>query len=498
GSTPVARETEHLFFKLTHFESVLRDWMDDGRIDPAVSNKLAEWFADGLKDWNITRDEPYFGFEVPDAPGKYFYVWLDAPIGYLASFKYLADHDATLSFGEYWDADSDTEAYHFIGKDIIYFHCLFWPAVLHGAGLRTPTAVHTHGFLTYNKTKMSKSRGTLIGARTYLDHLKPEYLRYYYFAKLGPGIDNFDFNPDDFVARVNSDLIGKFVNIASRCAGFINKKHDGVLASELHDESLYRQAVDAGDTIAEHYEARRFSQAARDIMAMADLANRYIDEHKPWILAKDPANADLVQAVCTQGLNLFRVLLVYLQPVLPELVARAAAFLNAPCDHWDARQSPLLDHRIAAFKPLLQRIDTATLDKIVEIERAAFEKQKAGDNKATRDGLSLAPTIDFEAFSKIDLRVVRIEKAEAVEGADKLLRLTLDLGGETRQVFAGIKSAYNPAELVGRLTVMVANLAPRKMRFGVSEGMVLAAGPGGSDLYILSPDSGATPGMRVK
>ena len=498
GTTPVARETEHLFFKLPQFEQTLREWMGSGTIDTAVANKLAEWFEDGLQDWNISRDAPYFGFEIPDAPGKFFYVWLDAPIGYLASFKQLADRTEGLDFDEFWKADSDTEAYHFIGKDIVYFHCLFWPAVLKGAGMRMPTSVCTHGFLTFNKTKMSKSRGTLIGARTYLDHLKPEYLRYYYFAKLGPGIDNFDFSPDDFVARVNADLIGKFVNIASRCSGFIHKMFDGELAAQMFDQPLFDRAVAAGDTIAEHYEARRFAQAAREIMGLADEVNRFIDEHKPWQLAKDPEQRDTVHAVCTQGLNQFRILLVYLQPVLPELVARAAEFLNAPIAHWDDRATPLLGHRINQYKPLLQRIDTATLDRIVEIEKERYEALQADAAPASKSPLDLAPQIDFDTFSKVDLRVARIVEAEAVEGADKLLRLVLDLGGETRQVFAGIKSAYAPEDLTGRLTVMVANLAPRKMRFGMSEGMVLAAGPGGDELFVLRPDDGATPGMRVK
>ncbi|MFK8016274.1 MAG: methionine--tRNA ligase [Gammaproteobacteria bacterium] len=495
GATPVARETEHLFFKLTHFEQVLRDWLANDTVDPGVANKLAEWFEDGLKDWNISRDEPYFGFRIPDTEDKYFYVWLDAPIGYLGSFKQLCDRKG-LSFDEYWREDSDTEAYHFIGKDIVYFHCLFWPAVLKGAGMRLPTAVSTHGFLTYNKSKMSKSRGTLIGARTYLDHLRPEYLRYYFFAKLGPSIDNFDFNPDDFVARVNSDLIGKFVNIASRCAGFIHKMFDGELAPALHDEALFSAAVDAGDTIAAHYEARRFGQAARDIMAIADQANRYIDEHKPWTMVKDSEQRAAVQAICTQGLNQFRVLLVYLQPVMPKLVAQAATFLDTDCTTWDARCEPLLGTRIQRYEPLLQRIDSATLAKIVEIEREKFEALNPPTPETP--ALDIAPTIGIDDFTKIDLRVARIVKAQHVDGAKKLLQLTLDLGGEQRNVFAGIKKAYAPEDLEGRLTVMVANLAPRKMRFGMSEGMVLAASGDDDGVFILNPDSGAEPGMRVK
>ena len=495
GAMPVARETEHLFFKLTHFEQVLRDWMASGSIDSAVANKLAEWFDEGLQDWNISRDKPYFGFQIPGRQDKFFYVWLDAPIGYLASFKQLCEREG-ISFDEYWRDDNDTEAYHFIGKDIVYFHCLFWPAVLKGAGLRLPTAVCTHGFLTFNKTKMSKSRGTLIGARTYLDHLRPEYLRYYFFAKLGPGIDNFDFSPDDFVARVNADLIGKFVNIASRCAGFIHKMFDGELAPALHDEALFAEAVSAGDSIAEHYEARRFGQAARDIMALADQANRYIDEHKPWTMAKDPTARDTVQAICTQGLNQFRILLVYLQPVLPELVAQAATFLDADCATWDTGKTPLLGTRIRRYEPLLQRIETGTLDKIVEIEKQKFESENPP--VAQSAALDIAPTIGIDDFSKIDLRVARIVKAGHVDGAKKLLQLTLDLGGEQRNVFAGIKSAYAPEDLEGQLTVMVANLAPRKMRFGVSEGMVLAASGDDDGVFILSPDSGAQPGMRVK
>lgn len=496
GATPIARETEHLFFKLTHFEQTLREWMAAGTIDDAVRNKLAEWFDAGLRDWDISRDKPYFGFPIPGAPDKFFYVWLDAPIGYLASFKHYCATHPEIDFDAFWRDGSKTEAYHFIGKDIVYFHCLFWPAVLHGAGWRMPTAVHSHGFLTYAKAKMSKSRGTLIGARTYLDHLQPEYLRYYFFGKLAPGIDNFDFNPEDFVSRVNADLVGKFINIASRCAGFIHKMFNGRLSATLHAPQLQQQFIDAGDDIAEHFEQRRFGQAAREIMALADHANRYIDEHKPWQMAKDEARRAAVQDVCTQGLNLFRILLVYLQPVLPRLVEEAEAFLQAPCDRWDARSEPLLDHVVRQYKPLLQRIDLRVLEQIVELEKKAY----AANHPAVEPAKNVADKapISIDDFNKVDLRIARIERAEPVEGADKLLRLTLDIGGDTRQVFAGIKQAYTPEQLEGRLTVVVANLAPRKMRFGLSEGMVLAAGPGGADIFILGPDEGAEPGMRVK
>ncbi|WP_018140016.1 methionine--tRNA ligase [Thioalkalivibrio sp. ALJ7] len=500
GARPESRASEHYFFKLGDFEAFLRDWTRSGRLQDAIRNKLDEWFDTGLSDWDISRDKPYFGFEIPDAPGKYFYVWLDAPIGYMASFRALADQRG-LDFNAWWGADSDAELYHFIGKDIAYFHTLFWPAMLHGAGFRTPSAVFCHGFLTVNGQKMSKSRGTFIRARDYLDHLNPESLRYYLAAKLGDGVDDLDLNLDDFTQRVNSDLVGKVVNIASRCAGFINKRFDGQLAAELPRLDLHEAFVAEGETIAQAFEQREFAQAMRRIMALADQANQYIDEAQPWVLAKQEGREAEVQAINTQGLDLFRILMVYLAPVLPKLAADAAAFLNLDDMHWASRQ-PLVGRSIQKFKPLMTRIEPETIEKLLEASKATLAATEAPATPAPAAPEThvdpIAETIDFDTFAQVDLRIARIANAERVEGADKLLKLTLDIGSGTRQVFAGIKSAYAPDDLIGRHTVMVANLAPRKMRFGVSEGMVLAAGPGGSELYILNPDEGARPGMRVK
>ena len=502
GATPIKKDTEHFFFKLGDFESMLKDWTRAGHLQPEIANKLSEWFESGLKDWDISRDAPYWGFEIPDSKDKYFYVWLDAPIGYMASFKHLCDTQG-LDFDAYWKNDTDTELYHFIGKDIAYFHTLFWPAVLSGAGYRTPSRVFCHGFLTVDGAKMSKSRGTFIKARTYLDHLKPEYLRYYYAAKLSSGVDDIDLNLEDFQQRVNTDLVGKFVNIASRVASFIRKNNDGMLADTLPNEKLQQQLVAAGDTIAQHYEERKYSQVMREIMALADRANEYIAEQEPWTLNKQPGKEAEVHAICTQGINMFRVLCIYLKPVLPEVVAQAEAFLNCGELSWHDLDKPLLNHRIKKFKPLMQRVEKESIDKIIQ---ASKEDIKANAKKAAPESASdssatieaIANEIEFDDFARIDLRIARIIKAEHVEKADKLLRLTLDIGNETRTVFAGIKSAYTPEQLEGKLTVMVANLKPRKMRFGMSEGMVLAAGPGGKDLWILNPDKGAKPGMRVK
>ncbi|WP_018862779.1 MULTISPECIES: methionine--tRNA ligase [unclassified Thioalkalivibrio] len=499
GARPESRQSEHYFFKLGDFETFLREWTGSGRLQDAIRNKLDEWFDAGLTDWDISRDAPYFGFEIPNAPGKYFYVWLDAPIGYMASFRAHADQQG-LDFDAWWGADSEAELYHFIGKDIAYFHTLFWPAMLHGAGFRTPSAVFCHGFLTVNGQKMSKSRGTFIRARDYLDHLNPESLRYYLAAKLGAGVDDLDLNLDDFVQRVNSDLVGKLVNIASRCAGFITKRSNGELAAELPRPDLHEAFVAEGEAIAAAFENREYAQAIRRIMALADQANQYIDEAQPWVLAKQEGREAEVQAISTQGLDLFRILIVYLAPVLPRLAADAAAFLRLDSLAWDTRE-PLVGRAIEKFKPLMTRIEGETVDKLLEASKAtlaAAEPEPAASTEAEPDADPIAETIDFDTFAKVDLRIARITSAEHVEGADKLLKLTLDIGSETRQVFAGIKSAYSPEDLVGRHTVMVANLAPRKMRFGVSEGMVLAAGPGGSELYILNPDDGARPGMRVK
>jgi len=471
-------------------------------VQPEIAHKLQEWFQAGLQDWDISRDAPYFGFEIPDAPGKYFYVWLDAPIGYMASFKNLCARRPELDFDAFWGPGARSELYHFIGKDIAYFHTLFWPAQLHGGGFRTPTAVFCHGFLTVNGQKMSKSRGTFIKARTYLDHLHPEYLRYYFAGKLGGGIDDLDLNLDDFLQRVNADLVGKVVNIASRCAGFITRKFEGRLGAELAEPGLYGKFVERAATIAGHFETREFAKAMREIMALADLANRYIDERKPWVMAREEGRASEVQGVCTMGLNLFRALTIYLKPVLPMMAAKTEAFLDVPALSWPDVERPLLDHRIRRFEPLLTRVERKDLDAMIEASREDLgSRETAAAEPAAGGPLAddpLRPGISYDDFARVDLRIARIEAAEHVEGADKLLRLVLDLGGETRTVFAGIKAAYSPDELKGRLTVVVANLAPRKMRFGTSEGMVLAAGPGGADIWLVGADAGAQPGMRVK
>ncbi|MCV6609564.1 MAG: methionine--tRNA ligase [Amphritea sp.] len=501
GAKPIEKESEHYFFKLGDFEQFLRGWVDNC-VQEQMIHKLNEWFESGLQNWDISRDAPYWGFEIPDAPGKYFYVWLDAPIGYMASFKNWCDKNG-VDFDEYWSESSDTELYHFIGKDIAYFHTLFWPAMLEGAGFRKPNKVFCHGFLTVNGQKMSKSRGTFIMAETYLNHLRPEYLRYYFAAKLGSGIDDIDLSLDDFRMRVNADLVNKVVNIASRCAGFIKKKFDGLLASTLVEPALYEEAVASGELIAAAYEGREYGKAMREIMALADKANQYIDAAEPWVLAKQEGKEQEVQDCCTMGINLFRVIISYLAPVLPQVADDAAAFLNIEGFEWNAIKQPLLDHQINKFKPLMQRVEEDKVNAMIEDSKAtlaAIAAAQPAAPKAEKSELEKTPIADeitFDDFAKVDLRVARIAKAEHVKGADKLLQLTLDLGGETRNVFAGIKSAYNPEDLEGKLTVMVANLAPRKMKFGMSEGMVLAAGPGGKDLWILEPHDGAQPGMRI-
>lgn len=499
GVQPVEKATEHYFFTLSKFQGFLREWVHQGHLQPEVAHKVDEWLKAGLKDWDITRDAPYFGFEIPDAPGKFFYVWLDAPIGYMASFKRLCQ-ERGLDFEDYFGLQATAELCHFIGKDIIYFHALFWPAMLYGAGLRTPTAVFAHGFLTINGEKMSKSRGTFITARTYLNHLDPQYLRYYFAAKLGPGVDDIDLNFEDFCQRVNADLVGKVVNIASRCAGFISKRFNGLLADALADLELFRRFLAAGEEIAKLYEAREFSKAMREIMALADLANQYIDAKKPWVLAKDSSQDHELQAVCTQGLNLYRLLIAYLKPVLPRLAKDSEAFLNLPEQGWpDHSTQPLLAHRINEFQPLIRRVDPDRIAAVLAASRESSAPPKASPVLFPQaGGKAAAEVVDYADFAKLDLRVARIQRAEAVEGSDKLLKLTLDLGDETRTVFAGIKQAYPPETLEGRLVVVVANLKPRKMRFGVSEGMVLAAGSGDKGIFLLSPDAGAQPGMQVK
>ncbi len=491
GTTPVRRESEHYFFKLSDYADRLKTWMDGAKLDRNVAAKLNEWFESGLIDWDISRDAPYFGFRIPGTEDKYFYVWLDAPVGYPASFRNLCERRDDLDFDEYWRPGHDTEVFHFIGKDIMYFHTLFWPAVLAGSGFRTPTSVFAHGFLTVDGQKMSKARGTFIKARTYLDNLDPNYLRYYYAAKLGPTIEDIDLNLDDFIARVNSDLVGKLVNIASRCAGFIGKRFGGQLADELPEPALFERVRGASEKIAEHYEKREYSKAMRLIMSLADEANRYIDEQKPWVMIKDESQIDTVQRVCTQGINLFRSLMIYLTPVIPEVAGRTRDFLGVDMWRWEDAQTPMLGVTVNKFKPLLTRVEKDKVEKMVEESKESLAG--AADVAADDEYISI------DDFMNVDLRIARIAKAEPVEGADKLVALTLDIGelGE-RQVFAGIKAAYALDELVDRKVVVVANLAPRKMRFGVSEGMVLAAGPGGEDIFLLSPDDGAEPGMRVK
>lgn len=510
GATPVMKDTEHFFFDLPAFEGMLKEWTRSGALQVEMANKLDEWFEQGLQQWDITRDAPYFGFEIPDAPGKYFYVWLDAPIGYMGSFKNLCAKRPELSFDEFWGKDSTAEVYHFIGKDIVYFHSLFWPAMLHGSGYRQPNSVYAHGYVTVNGAKMSKSKGTFIKARTYLDHLDPEYLRYYYAAKLSSRIDDLDLNLEDFAQRVNSDLVGKLVNLASRTAGFITKRFDGKLA-KINDTTLTEAFLAKQDVIADFYESREYGKAMREIMALADIANGFVADAAPWQMVKHDDQQEAAHQVCSNALNLFRILVTYLKPVLPRLAQDVEAFFQLPLT-WDALSQDLAGHEIAPFKAMMQRVELDKVNAMVADSKdnlqvtADAPKTAAPEKTAKASSVSSEPlvddpiseTINFDDFAKIDLRIARIVKAEHVADADKLLKLQLDIGGETRQVFAGIKSAYSPEDLEGKLTVMVANLAPRKMRFGMSEGMVLAAGPGGSDLWILEPHEGAQPGMRVK
>ena len=497
GSKPVMKKSEHYFVRLADFEEPLKSWMDSGALQPEVLNKLQEWFTDGLRDWDISRDEPYFGFRIPGTTDKYFYVWVDAPIGYMASFKELCDREG-LDFDAWWGQNSTAEIHHFIGKDIIYFHTLFWPAMLMGADIRTPTAVYAHGFLTVDGAKMSKSRGTFISARTYLDHLHPDYLRYYFAARLGAGTGDIDLSLEDFVQRVNSDVVGKVVNIASRCAGFIQRRFDGKLSESLPRPELYEQFVAAREAIAADFEGRNYQSAIRRIMKLADEANRFIDEEKPWVQIKEEGRESHVQAVCTQGINLFKVLITYLAPVLPFTAERAEAFLGRDVIDWRGIDEPMLNLPVNAFQPLMTRVDPLKVDSVIEASKETL--QPAATESAAKPGTfveDLAEEINIDDFMQVDLRIARIISAESIPEADKLLKLTVDIGNETRTIFAGIKSAYDPAQLEGRLTVVVANLKPRKMRFGTSEGMVLAAGPGGEDVYVLEPDDGAQPGMRV-
>ena len=485
GLPPELRESEHLFVRLSDFTDMLQEWVSSELAQTEAKNKLKEWFDVGLTDWDISRDAPYFGFQIPEEVDKYFYVWLDAPIGYIASFKNLCARE-NIDFDAYWKDDSQTEVYNFIGKDILYFHTLFWPAMLHGAGFRKPTDVFTHGFLTVNGKKMSKSRGTFIMARTYLDHLDPEYLRYYYAVKLNERIEDLDLNLEDFIQRINSDLVGKVVNIASRCSKFITGKFAGRLSSELDNPDLYKELTEASKTIADAYEGRSFSRAMREIMALADKANQYVNDEQPWVISKDPSARDKLHNVCTQGINMFRVLIYYLSPVVPQLAERTAEFLNDPIDLWKRIDEPLLDHEISGFVHLLQRIQKKDVDAMSE---AAMEPDIETPAEKSDE-------ISIEDFAKIDMRTARILEAEEVEESNKLIKLKIDLGTETRQVFAGIKGFYEPESLIGRKIVIVANLAPRKMKFGDSDGMVLAAGDD-EGLWLIDPGDEVKLGQRV-
>lgn len=496
GAKPELKQTEHFFFDLPQFEPVLKDWIKTGAIPEEMANKLNEWFEAGLQQWDITRDAPYFGFEIPDQPGKYFYVWLDAPIGYFGSFKNYCDRVKNVDFDEFTSTGSNCEMYHFIGKDILYFHSLFWPAMLSGAGYRMPTKLFIHGYVTVNGAKMSKSKGTFIKAATFLKHFPAETLRYYYAAKSNAKIDDLDLNLEDFIARVNSDLVNKVVNLASRTANFITRKFAGRLAPSLSEDQIFGEFRNATASIENAYESREYARAVREIMRLADLANKYVDDTAPWVLAKDPAKDAELHQVCTNALNMFKILLTYLKPIIPSLVKASEDFLGVTLN-WNEACDPLTDREINPFKPLFKRIEQKQVDEMIKESKEDLAKaapkapaKEAGDEP-------LAPQITIDDFAKIDLRVAKIVNAEHVEGAEKLLKLELDLGFEQRHVFAGIKSAYKPEDLIGRLTVMVANLAPRKMKFGMSEGMVCAAGPGGKDIFLLTPDSGAKPGMRI-
>lgn len=505
GATPVVKESEHFFFDLPSFEAMLKEWNRSGALQSEVANKMQEWFDSGLQQWDISRDAPYFGFKIPGTENKYFYVWLDAPIGYMASFQNLCKREQ-IDFDAFWKKDSNAELYHFIGKDIMYFHSLFWPAMLEGASLRKPSNIFVHGYVTVNGEKMSKSRGTFIQAATYLKHLDPECLRYYYAAKLSNRIDDLDLNLEDFVQRVNTDLVNKLVNLASRNAGFIQKRFDGKLAEKLDDEALFNEFIAQSEQIATYYENREFGKAIREIMALTDKANKYVDDKAPWVIAKEEGRDAELQAVCSQGIQMFRVLMGYLKPVLPQLAERSEGFLQAELT-WENLAQPLLAHQIAPFKALFSRLDPKQIDAMIEASKAenaavnAAPKAEKTTEKSTAVSTEFEPVeaeITIDDFAKIDMRVAKVIHCEAVPESNKLLKFQLDLGFEQRQVFSGIKAAYNkPEDLIGRHVIVVANLAPRKMKFGLSEGMILSAGTGGVDLFLLDVDTGAKAGSRV-
>ncbi len=500
GATPILRESEHYFFDLPAFEGMLQEWIESGSLPQEVANKMREWFESGLQQWDISRDAPYFGFQIPETENKYFYVWLDAPIGYMASFKNLCEKNPHIDFNEFWQKESSAELYHFIGKDIVYFHSLFWPAMLEGADLRKPSSVFVHGYVTVDGAKMSKSRGTFIQAKTYLDHLDPEYLRYYYAAKSSARIDDIDLNLEDFAQRVNTDVVNKFVNLASRNAGFIQKRFNGKLAETLEDEALFAEVCAKNQQIADFYENREYGKAIREIMALADKANKYIDDKAPWVIAKQENADEQLQQVCSMGIQLFRVLMGYLKPVLPQLAERSEAFLQNELT-WETLTQPLLGHEIAPFKALFQRLDGKKIEAMIEAskkENANLAPKVKKEAKPVQVE-PIAEEISIDDFAKIDMRVGVVLSCEALAESKKLLKFILDVGhGETRQIFSGIKSAYpEPEKLVGRKVIFVANLAPRKMKFGLSEGMILSAGTGGEDLFLLDVDAPAKAGSRV-
>ena len=485
GLTPEQRESEHLFVRLSDFSEMLQEWVATELSQNEARNKLKEWFDVGLNDWDISRDAPYFGFEIPGEQDKYFYVWLDAPIGYMASFKNLCDRE-NIDFDLFWKDEEKTELYNFIGKDILYFHTLFWPAMLYGAGFRRPTDVFTHGFLTVNGKKMSKSRGTFIMARTYLDHLDPEYLRYYYAGKLNEKVEDLDLNLQDFVQRINSDLVGKVVNIASRCAKFISYRFDGCLSSQLDRPELYEEIASTRASISDAYEKRSYSKAMREIMALADKANQYVNDMKPWVIAKDPGQEEHLHQVCTQGINMFRALIHYLAPVVPNLANRSAEFLNDPVEQLNRVDIPLLNHKISPFVHLMTRIQQKDIDAMLESSR----ENEASSQSAQESQISI------DEFAKVEMRAAKVIEASDIEQSNKLIKLTVDLGEETRQVLAGIKGFYKPDDLIGRMVVIVSNLEPRKMKFGTSEGMILAAGDD-DKLWLIDPGQDVPPGARI-
>ena len=502
GAKPVLKDSEHFFFDLPQFEEFLKIWTKSGALQSEMSNKLQEWFEQGLQQWDISRDAPYFGFKIPGTDDKYFYVWLDAPVGYLASLKNLLDKQG-IDVYDVINKNNDTEIVHFIGKDILYFHSLFWPATLEGCGYKSPSKIFVHGYVTVNGAKMSKSKGTFIKASTYLKHFNAECLRYYYASKMNGKIDDLDFNLEDFVAKVNSDIVNKIVNLASRTAGFITKKFGGRLGDSIADPELLAKFTAVKETIASDYLNREYSHAIREIMSLADLANKYVDDKAPWVIAKDESKQQELQDVCTMSLNMYRILITYLSPILPELTAKSADFLATDLS-WDSIDTPLTGSEIKPFKALFNRIDSKTVAQMIEDSKEDIKAEqapapKAEKKPAKKDSDEAPAEITIDEFAKVDMRAAKVLACEAVPESKKLLRFELDLGnGEKRQIFSGIKSAYqNPEELVGRFVIVVYNLAPRKMKFGVSEGMILSAGSGDSDIFLLSADSGVKPGDRV-